>query len=309
MNKPFFKIKAIKEEKDYGKFVFEPLQQGFGTTVGNALRRTLLTNLQGAAIKQLKIEGVTHPFSTMEGMKEDIVEFILNVKQIDIAYDKEEEVKLNLSVRGSKKVTARDIKTPANVKIINKDLVLTNLTDKKAKLDVEFIVGTGVGYSPAEERKSTVLGVIPVDAAFSPIVKINTKIDSTRVGRRTDFDKLILEIWTNGSLKPRVALDRAAKVLVSFFKQVYNPVFEKEVKEESDEKPENHEILSLTLEEINLPTRIVNALRKGGYKTVGDLTKEESLKVASVKNLGKKSIDIIRKRLKSKGVNFSDESQ
>jgi len=308
MTKPFFKIKAVKEEKDYARFVFEPLQQGFGTTVGNALRRTLLTSLQGAAIKQIKIEGVTHPFSTLEGMREDIVEFILNVKQIDIAYDGKEDVKLNLSVKGSKKVTAGDIKTPANVKIINKNLILTNLTDKKAKFDVEFIVGTGVGYSLAEERKSTVLGVIPVDAAFSPITKINTKIDSTRVGRRTDFDKLILEIWTDGTLKPRIALDRAAKILVNFFKQVYNPVFEKEIKEEVEEKPENHEILSLTLEEINLPTRIVNALRKGGYKTVGDLTKEESSKIAGVKNLGKKSIDIIRKRLSLKGVTFKNES-
>lgn len=298
--KPNFKIKTVQEKTNYAQFILEPLDQGYGYTLGNALRRCLLGSLPGAAITRVKIEGIRHQFSTLTGLKEDIVELLLNLKQIKIIYSGEKEIKAVLDVRGPMVVKAGDIKLPAEVKIVNKDLVLAHLADKKAKLTLQLWIDTGYGYSPAEERKSTTLGIIPLDAMFTPINRVNYRIESTRVGRRTDFDKLILEVWTDGTIKTNEALTTAAKMLSSFFKQIYAPTFEKEKSEEK--KPEDSEVLKLTVEELDLPTRIANALRRGGFETVKDLITNNKEEIAKVKNLGKKSIETIIEKLAKKGV-------
>jgi len=298
--KPNFKIKPVQEKAGYGKYIIEPLAQGYGHTVGNALRRCLLSSLPGAAITRVKIDGVRHQFSTLPGLKEDIVEFILNLKQVRVMSEEKKEVKAVLEVRGPGEVKAGEIKTPAGVEVVNKDLKLATLTDDNAKIKAQLWISSGYGYSPSEERKSATLGVISLDAVFTPITRVNYRVEATRVGRRTDYDKLILEIFTDGTIKPKQALEKGAKILTEFFKQIYNPVFEKEKKEEK--KTEDSEVLKLTVEELNLPTRIANALRRGGFGTVKDLTKATRGDIAKVKNLGKKSIDTIIEKLAKKEV-------
>ncbi len=301
MLKPTFKITALKKKKDYGKFVLEPLPQGYGDTLGNSLRRCLLGSLPGAAITRVKIDGIRHQFSTLPGLKEDMVELILNLKQVKVIYQGKKEVKAILETKGSKVIKAGDIKAPPEVEIINKDLYLATLTDSKSKLKISLWVSSGFGYSPAEERKSSTLGIIPVDASFSPVLRVNYNVKPTRLGRRTDLDKLIFEIWTDSSAKPKEILEYGAKVLVKFFRQIYKPVFAaKEKKKEV--KDENNELMNLTVEELDLPTRIANALRRGGFGTVKGLVKVKKDDIAKVKNLGKKSIDIIYQKLAKKGV-------
>lgn len=305
--KPIFKTVLTEKKSDYGCFVLEPLQQGYGHTIANALRRCLLSSFQGSAITQLKIDGIKHQFSTLPGMKEDIIEFILNIKQIRIKTDEKKEIKVVLEASGLKEITAGDIKIPAGTEIINKDLKLATLTDKKSKLKCVFWINRGYGYSPAEERKPDVLGVIPIDAVFTPVIKVNFRIEAARVGRWTNFDKIVFEIWTDGTVKPSEVLNRGAKILSSFFKQVYEPVFEKEKTVNLEEKEEN-EILKLTVEELDLPTRIANALRRGGYETVKDLLKAKKQDIAKVKNLGKKSIDMIFEKMAGKGAISKNEA-
>jgi len=298
-----FQIKKIKETSNFGQFSMEPLPQGYGHTLGNALRRVLLTSLQGTAITKVKISGVKHKFSTLVGMKEDVVELLLNLKQVRIKYEGEKEVKLLLEKSGPGQVKAGDIQTPPGVEIVNKDLVLANLVDKKSKLKMEMIAERGFGYLPAEEKKNEKFGTIVLDAIFSPITRVNYKVETTRVGRQTDLDRLILEVISDGTIRPQQALKEAARVLISFFTQILRPK-EVSVEEEKYQMPVN-EAFKLTLEELNLPTRIINALDKGGYETVGDLVGATKADLSSVKNLGEKSLNIILSDLKKRGINPS----
>ncbi|HUS60387.1 MAG TPA: DNA-directed RNA polymerase subunit alpha [Nevskiaceae bacterium] len=302
---PSFQVKKEKETNDFGQFIIEPLEQGYGDTLGNALRRVLLTSLPGAAITQVKVSGVRHKFSTLAGLKEDIIELILNIKQIRVRYEGEKAIRLRLEKSGPGEVKAGDIKTPAQVEIVNKDQVLANLADRKAKLKVEFQVETGVGYLPAEERKTEKIGVILVDAAFGPIKRVNYRVEATRVGGRANLDRLILEITTDGTIKPSQALKKAAKTLVAFFNQIVEPKKLKVKKEKV--KTISSEAMKLTVEEIELPTRIVNALRKGGYGTVSDLSAAHPADLAKVKNLGEKSIKIIGVVLAKKGIELQEK--
>lgn len=304
MLKPQFKATSKKLKKDYGEFVLEPLEQGYGNTLGTALRRCLLTSIRGAAVTEVKISGTRHQFSTIFGLKEDIVELILNIKKLRVKYTGDKPAALKLEAVGYKKVKAEDIKCPANIEIVNKNLVIANLADKKTKLSITMKVEAGTGYSPVEDRKSSKIGVIPIDAVFTPVIRVNPKVASTRVGRRTDLDKLILEIWTDGTIKPKEALEKAAKILSRFFKQIYKPTFKPREAKEEIGTFRSRGALDLTVEELDLPTRIANALRKGGYKTVEDLTKATEKEIAKVKNLGKKSVEIIKEKLKEKEVGF-----
>ncbi len=301
---PSFKTTAVTQTDDYGKFALEPLEQGYGKTLGNALRRVLLTSIEGAAITQVKIEGVKHQFTTITGMKEDVVELILNLKEIRIAYEGDKEETLSLNVSGPKEVTAKDIQVPATVTIVNPQQRLATLNDKNSKLSLTLTVRRGLGYSPAEERKSSTIGVIPVDSLFSPIKRVADKVEATRVGRRTDYDKLVLEIWTDGTLKPNLALEQAAEILAGFFKQVYQPQ-ETKIEENavSSSEPDS-EVYNLTVEELELPTRIANALRRGGYKTVKHLIEADPQDLAKVKNVGEKSVSKITGALEKKGINL-----
>ena len=305
MLNPIFAIKPKKETADYGEFIIEPLEQGYGHTLGNALRRVLLTSLPGAAVTQVKIAGIRHRFSTLEGLKEDVVELILNIKQIQLKYEGKKPVKMKLETQGPGEVKAGDIKTPAEVKIVNPELVLGRLADKKSTLKLEMVVESGFGYLPAKGRKSDTLGVIPVDALFSPVRRVNYNVEATRVGRRTDLDRLILEITTDKTISPGEALKEAAKILAAFFNQIVEP---KEVPVEEEKKEElPREVLRLTVEELNLPTRIANALRKGGYETVEDLTVATPADIAKVKNLGEKSTKVIQAALAEKEVGLKGE--
>lgn len=296
-----FKTTAIAKTKDFGKFELSPLEQGYGLTLGNALRRVLLTSLPGAAITSVSIAGVTHQFTSLQGVKEDIVELLLNLKQVRISYSGDKPVNASLTATGPGKVMASDIKTPANVTIVNKSLVLASLADKKSKLNVKLEISSGYGYLPAKDRQPKKLGEIILDATFSPVVRVNYQVETARVGRRTDLDKLILEIYTDGSLKPFQALDKATQVLIRSFDQIINPVFEKEAAKPAEDIEAN-EAFELSVEELNLPTRIANALRKGGYSTVKELAQATRQDISKVKNLGSKSIDIIVAALKEKDI-------
>jgi len=302
---PMFQIKAEKETADYGIFILEPLQQGYGQTLGNSLRRVLLSSLPGAAIVQAKISGVKHLFSTLKGLKEDIVELTLNLKQVRIRYEGDKPVKITLDKIGPGPVLAGDFKVPSGVEIINKDLVLGTLADKNSRLRGEFVVESGYGYVPFEERESGEVGVIPLDAIFTPVKRVNYHVSATRVGRVTNFDKLTLEIWTDGSISPKEAFFESAKTLSTFFDQIVNP---KKVEEE--DKPSRQEKISeegsLTIEELELPTRIINALLKVGIKNVDDLQKAGKKKISKIKNLGGKSLKIIEASLASRGIEIED---
>jgi DNA-directed RNA polymerase subunit alpha len=304
MLEPIFQIKKEEETADHGLFVIEPLEQGYGHTVGNALRRVLLSSLSGAAVTQVKVSGVKHKFTTLEGMKEDIVELILNIKQIRVKYDGDKPVKLNLEKTGPGQVVAGDIESSGGAEVVNKDLILATLADKKSQLKAELVVESGYGYLPTSGREAEKLGVILVDAAFSPVTRVNYKVEATRVGRRTDLDRLILEIFTDGSIKPSEALKKSAQILIDFFTQIVKPKKMPETKAE-DEAPS--EILGFTLEEIEIPTRIANALRKSGYETVGDLTACTPTELAKVKNLGEKSLEVVKQALVKKGLSLKEE--
>lgn len=302
---PTFTTVAEKETAENATFIIEPLEKGYGHTLGNALRRSLLDSLPGVAITQIKIKGVRHQFSTLQGMSEDIVEFILNLKAIKISYTGNEPATLQLTAHGPGEVKASQIKTPPTVTVINKEQVLANLADKKTSLEVEMQVEKGVGYSPAEERKSDKIGIIPIDATFTPVLQVAYRVESTRVGRRTDYDRLIMDVSTDGTIKPVDALKQTAKLLQSYFKQVYDPKIAKAEKPEVEEEM-NNEVYKLTVEELDLPTRIANALRKGGYKNVKDLTGASEAELSQVKNLGEKSVHLVRKALKKKEVDIKE---
>ena len=302
MLEPNFKVKTDKEEASYGKFIIEPLEQGYGHTLGNSLRRVLLSSLKGAAVTKVKIAGVKHQFSTLTGLKEDVVEIILNIKKLRLHLNNQEKATLTLSVKGPKKVYAQDIEPNADVDIINKDLYLFELTSPKTKIDMTLTVEEGFGYVTQEEKEEEKeIGIIVVDSLFSPVERVNYKIEATRVGRMTNLDRLILEIWTDGSISPNQALKEAAKTLVSYFFQVYEP--KAVVNEGVAVTPSvSDEVLKMTLEELDLPTRIVNALHIGGVDTVGQLLGTPKKEMMKIKNLGSKSISVIDETLRAKGV-------
>ena len=300
---PNFKIQTIEEKEDFGRFVIEPLDQGFGQTLGNSLRRVLLSALPGAAITTVRISGVKHPFSTLPGFKEDIVELILNIKKLRVRLFEEEGTKLTLDKAGPGAVTAADFEKNPSVEVVNKDLYLGSLTDKKSNLELELTVEKGYGYSLAEERKGETIGTIPVDAIFTPVTRVNYKVEETRVGRMTNLDKLILEIYTDGTISPKLALEEAAKILVSYALQVYEP---KSAETDSTGVPVSinvsEDVLKMTVDELDLPTRVYNSLRNGGIETVGQLLATPRKELTSLKNVGEKSLTIIDEKLREKGV-------
>ena len=302
MNEPMFEVKEEKREANYGKFVISPLEQGYGLTVGNSLRRVLLTSLPGTAVTSVKIAGVKHQFSTLSGMKEDIVEFILNLKKVRFAGSTEKTVKATLEVSKPGEFTASEIKVSGGLSVANPELVLGTI-NKGSKISAELTVESGVGYSPAEDRSVDSIGVIPVDASFSPVQRVSYKIEETRVGRLTNYDKLIMEVTTDGTMEASKALTEASKILLSYFGQLVNP---KKVAKEPEVKKDNLGLTGkLSVEEIGLPTRVANALIKAGFETVESLAYAKKEDLVKVRNLGEKSLKIIAAALGTKGVEFS----
>jgi len=301
MIEPKFTVKKEVEETNYGMFVIEPLEQGYGHTLGNSLRRVLLTSLKGAAVTKVKIEGVKHPFSTLPGLKEDIIQFILNIKKIRFKLTGDKPAKATLIMKGAAKITAGDLET-TEAEVVNKDLYLGELTSNKAKINMELTLEQGYGYVTTEEsEKEKELDTIIVDALFSPVIRVNYKVEATRVGRMTNLDKLILEIWTDGTITPYEAMKEGARTLVSYFLQVYEPKA-KTAESVAVTPTISEEILKMTLEELDLPTRIVNALHNGGIDTVGQLLGTPKKELYKIKNLGTKSITSIEDVLREKGI-------
>lgn len=306
MLEPKFKINTEKETADYGKFILEPFYTGFAYTIGHQLRRVLLSSLSGAAVTAVEIEGVKHQFQTLEGLREEIVDFILNLKKLRIKLFDVKKTELTLTVKGSGKITAQQIECPTEAEIANKDLYLGALADKNAKMNAKILVEQGYGYQLASERPTEKIGIIPVDANFTPVVRVNYKVEATRVGRMMNYDRLILEIWTDGTIVPSEAMKQSAKLLVSYFMQIYEP---KEVAEEvmsvSISPAISEEILKASLEEMDLPLRMHNALIKAGITTIGQLLGTPRKDLLKIKNFGAKSLEGVEEKLREKGIVLS----
>jgi len=307
MDEISFKVKDMTLAPDFGEFVIEPLEPGYGHTIGNALRRVLYTSIQGAAVTSVRITGVKHKFSTMPGLKENIVDLLLNIKELNLRLaDSKDVATVKLYVKGTKKITAADLEATDGVEIVDKEQYIGSLSGDEAKLDMELTVEKGYGFSLAEERRSTALGVMTTDAVFTPVRRVTYEVSATRVGRRTDLDKLTVKVWTNGTVDPKDSLMHAAKLLSAYFMQVYEP---KEVATPTDAPtasstvPQN--LLNMTIDELDLPTRIYNSLRNGGIETIEQLLSTPRKELVSMRNMGGKSISVIEEKLGEKGITLN----
>jgi len=298
------KPKAVKPEGNRAIFEIEGLYPGYGVTLGNALRRVLLSSLSGAAVTGVKIKGVHHEFSTIPHVMEDVVEIILNLRQIRFKMHGEESVKLFLNAKGEKIIKAGDIKASSDVEIINKDAVIASLTDKKAELEIEIEVEPGFGFVPVESRKKEKLeiGLIAIDAAFSPLRRVNFEVENMRVGDRTDFNRLRLDIETDGSVSPEEAFGKASEILVDQFKSFIETQdlqeSEGEGKTDSKEKEGADDAAKIKIEDLKLSVRTLNALLEGGIKTVGGLIKKTEEALKEIEGIGDKGVSEVKKALK-----------
>lgn len=306
MVNPVFKVKEEKIAENHSEFIIEPLEPGYGHTLGNALRRTLLTSIPGAAVTSVKINGVKHKFSTIPGVKENVVDLLLNIKGLNFRLlGGSDKSKVSLSVKGSKEIKGSDFDLPENVEIVNKDHYVASVNDKKVKLEMELTIEQGLGYSSAEERRSATLGLIPTDAVFTPVKRVSYEVSATRVGRQTDLDRLILSIWTNGVVSPKDALVEASKILTSYFLQVYEPKSTVSSESSGTKSSIADNLSKLTIDELDLPTRIYNSLRNGGIETLGQLLSSTKKDLVSMRNMGNKSIMVVEEKLKEKGVSLA----
>ena len=300
MTKANFFVETKKSTDNHGVLELYPLERGFGQTMGNVLRRTMLASLSGAAVTYVKIKGVSHPFSTIKGLKEDVLALILNLKLLRFKFDSKQEQKLSLKVKGPKKVTAALINDSPMCKVINKDLYLCELA-KDGGLEIDIYVNQGVGYVAAEEKEEREFGLIPVDSVYSPVTNVQLKVQPTRVGSKTNYDKLILTIDTDGSVSPENALDKAAQILVDQFGLLVKGGVEKpkqEIRTPEQEAQDKEDRQDMMVDELDLPTRVINALIKHGIETVSRLKNLSDEELAQVRGLGKKSIEELKDKLK-----------
>lgn len=300
IEKPKVDIVELGEDYRYGKFVVEPLERGFGITIGNALRRILLSSLPGVAVYAVRIDGVLHEFSTVPGVKEDVTEMILSLKELSATIDGEESKVLKIQAVGPCEVTGADIICPPEVEIISKDLHIATL-DENAKLNMEIHVNKGRGYVSAEENKndSMPIGTLPVDSIYTPIEKVSYHVENTRVGQKTDFDKLTLEVLTNGSINPQEGMSLAAKVLeehLKLFIDLSEHIGNVEIMVEKEED-KKEKVLEMTIEELDLSVRSYNCLKRAGINTVEELSNKSEEDMMKVRNLGKKSLEEVIQKL------------
>ncbi|MBI2641869.1 DNA-directed RNA polymerase subunit alpha [Candidatus Roizmanbacteria bacterium] len=308
MFNPQFVTHKVEENQTYGKFVLDPLPMSLGHSLGVAIRRSLLSSLRGAAITSVKVEGVPHLFSSIKGVKESVLEIILHLKQLRFELNGEGPYRLILQVKGVGKVYGKDIE--GDTKVVNKDLYIAEITDAKGKLDIEAIVETGIGYSPSEEREKKEYGFIPVDASFSPVKKVNYSVEAARIGRKSNLDRLVLEVWTDGSIKPSDALRQSAVVLSDYFSYILSgkdlPKSKTEAEQEEAKKEAiDQKLYEVIIDELNLPSRVINALLRENIETVADLVKAGKEKLTNMKGVGKKSIELIEEELKKMGITLS----
>jgi len=295
-------VECVESSEKYGRFVAEPLEKGFGVTLGNTLRRVLLSSLPGAAVTWVKIEGVLHEFSIIPHMKEDTIEFLLNIKALRLRPLSSGEGKLFLEAEGEGRVCAGDIKPSADFEIVNPDLHLATLDSPDAKLIVEFNVEQGKGYVPAGRGDGLSIGVIPVDAIFTPIRKVNYTVEHTRVGQVTSYERLILEVWTDGTILPLDALSKAAQILVEKFQLFYELALVPQ--RVGGLPPEQYNI---PIEQLNLSVRTFNCLKRAGISKVGELLELSDEELLKIKNLGQKALEELRQQLKVMGFVSEEE--
>lgn len=312
IEKPRIEILEISDDGNYGKFMVEPLERGYGTTLGNSLRRVLLSSLPGAAVSSIKIQGVLHEFSIIPGVLEDVPEIILNIKGLAAKVYTDEPVTLRIESKGSKNITAGDIITGPDVEIINKEHHIAT-TNEDANLYMELELVKGRGYVVAEKNKEEgqPVGVIPVDSSFTPVIKVNFAVENTRVGQITDYDRLVLEVWTNGTMKPDEATSLGAKILtehLNLFIGLTEHVSEVEIMVEKEED-KKEKVLEMTVEELDLSVRSYNCLKRAAINTVEELTQKTDDDMMKVRNLGKKSLEEVQWKLAELGLGLkkSDE--
>lgn len=305
-------IHKVEETDNYGKFVVEPLERGYGSTLGNSLRRVMMASLPGAAITSIQIDGVLHEFSTVQGVTEDVTQIILNLKKVSLKIESEDAKDLELDVKGPAEVTAGDIQGDGDVTILNPDLHIATVADG-AELHIMMTADKGRGYVPADQNKLRLsgleIGTLPIDSIYTPIERVNYTVENTRVGQSNDFDKLTLDVWTDGSLTPTAAISLAAKILTEHLEMFVNLTEEAKDAKVMVEREETHQekVLDKTIEELDLSVRSYNCLKRADIQTVKDLTERTEADMMKVRNLGQKSLEEIKLKLADLGVDFRQE--
>ncbi|MBO9367702.1 MAG: DNA-directed RNA polymerase subunit alpha [Chloroflexi bacterium] len=309
MNMVMPKIEREAETRNYGKFIISPLERGYGVTLGNSLRRVLLSSLEGAAVTSIRISDILHEFTDIPGVREDVMQVILQIKQLRLKLNGVDNARMLLEVRGEGTVTAADIIAPPEVEIVNPELYLFTVDDPKAYLTIDFVVERGRGYSPAEERSGSLpIGELPVDAIFSPVKKVNWEVASARVGQSTNYDKLIMEIWTDGTISPDRALSSAALILIEHLRLIGGISYEAAnlapTLQEAPALRLSTEMADTPIEALDLSVRVYNSLKRTGIATVGDvleLLRKGEDAFTSIRNFGEKSMEELRQKMREKG--------
>lgn len=298
------KIETDAISQIYGRFVIGPLESGYGITLGNALRRVLLSSLPGAAVTSVRIFDISHEFTAIPGVREDVMQFILHVKQLRLKMDSQEPMRMSLQVRGEGTVTAGDIQAPPEIEILNPDLYLFTVDSSDAHLDIEFAVEQGRGYLPSDDRGGMPIGELPVDAIFSPIRRVAFHVDRARVGQMTNYDRLMLEIWTDGRIAPLDALKEAAHILVTHLRLIAGLTVEEEVEPVEEETGLPSEVYEIPIEQLDLSVRVFNSLRRTGITSVGEVLEMLALgddTLLTIRNFGQKSLAELKSRLREHG--------
>ena len=305
-------IHKVEQTDNYGKFVVEPLERGYGTTLGNSLRRVLIASLPGSAITTMQIDGVLHEFSTVKGVTEDVTQIILNLKKVSLKINSEDQKDLELDVKGPAKVTAGDIQGDSEVSVLNPDLHIATVADG-AELHIKMTADKGRGYLSANDNKARMedlaIGVLPIDSIYTPIERVNYTVENARVGQRSDFDKLTLDVWTDGSITPTEAVSLGAKILTEHLAMFVNLTETAQNAQVMVEKEETHKekTLEMTIEELDLSVRSYNCLKRAGINTVKELTDRTVSDMMKVRNLGQKSLEEIKLKLNDLGVSFRQD--
>lgn len=316
IEKPKIEIVEISEDNRYGKFVCEPLERGYGTTLGNSLRRILLSSLPGAAVTSVKIDGVLHEFSTIPGVREDVTDIILNLKTLCLKMHTDELKVIRIDVQGEKEVTAADIICDADVEVLNPELHIATV-DASGSLHVELTVERGRGYVPADKNKRPdhVIGIIPIDSIFSPIQRVNYQVTATRVGNVTDYDKLTMEVWTDGSIRPEEAVSKSANIMIAHLK-LFQGLSGVTVEEDGLDstftevvEEGNSKVMEMTIEDLDLSVRSYNCLKRAGINSVADLVQRSEDDMMKVRNLGRKSMEEVKKKLVELGLGLRDTEE
>ena len=310
--KPTIECLEVDDTNDYAKFVCEPLERGYGVTIGNSLRRILLSSLTGCALTSVKIEGVLHEFSSIPNVVEDVPEIIVNLKNVRLKFTENEEKVMRINFKGEGEVTAGDIITDGTVEILNPDLHIATVSEG-GQLIMEMTADMGRGYSPSEKNKkpNQDISVLPIDSIYTPVKKVNYQVKNTRVGQMVDYDKLIIEVWTDGSLKAHEALSLAAKVMtghLELFIDLSEATRNTQVMIEKEES-KKEKVLETSIEELELSVRSFNCLKRAGIATVEDLTNKSESDMMKVRNLGKKSLDEVIAKLHSLGLSFAEDDE